>query len=216
MRIDHFRALAGYWAVPGDAATAQSGAWKVGPGLGFFLGLQERLGDDLALVAEDLGVITADVVELREAIGAPGMAVLQFGWDGNPTNPHLPHMHRENEFVYTGTHDNETMAGWYAGAPANQRANFRAFCGSDGSDPAWEAIRMALLSVARSAVVPMQDVLRLGNEGRMNTPGVAAGNWAWRCGPPGLFGQLAAEAAALRDMNYRYNRLRPGQKPEVE
>ena len=106
--------------MPGDAETALSGSWRVGPGLSFFDGLKARLGE-IPLVAEDLGVITADVVELREAIGAPGMAVLQFGWDGNPANPHLPHVHAENSYVYTGTHDNETTAGWYkarrAGAP---------------------------------------------------------------------------------------------------
>jgi 4-alpha-glucanotransferase len=189
VRIDHFRGLAGYWSVPGDAPTALSGSWKLGPGLAFFNGIKARLGA-VPLVAEDLGVITADVVELREAIGAPGMAVLQFGWDGNPKNPHLPHNHYENSFVYPGTHDNETMAGWFAGASATHRANFCAYLGTDGRDPAWDALRMCMMSTAGTVVVAMQDVLRLGNEARMNTPGVAAGNWAWRMGPAGVFSNL--------------------------
>ena len=121
VRIDHFRGLAGYWSVPAEAPTALAGCWKLGPGRAFFDGLEARLGH-LPLVAEDLGVITADVVELRTAIGAPGMAVLQFGWDGNPRNPHLPHNHYANSFVYPGTHDNETMVGWFAvSAPAAAR-----------------------------------------------------------------------------------------------
>ena len=209
VRIDHFRGLAGYWSVPGDAPTALSGCWKLGPGLSFFKGIKARLGD-VPLVAEDLGVITADVVALRTAIGAPGMAVLQFGWDGNPKNPHLPHNHEANAFVYPGTHDNETMAGWFAGASPVHRANFCAYLGTSGADHAWEALRMCMMSVARTVVVPMQDVLRLGNEARMNTPGVAAGNWAWRVGPPGVFGSLAAEAAGLRAMAAQYDRLAPG------
>lgn len=213
VRIDHFRGLAGYWAVPADAETAVSGSWRVGPGKAFFEGLQKHLGPDLPIVAEDLGVITRDVVELREAIGAPGMAVLQFGWDGNPTNPHLPHMHYENSYCYTGTHDNETFVGWFRGAPEAQKANFRDYLGGAGSDPAFEAARMAFMSCARTAVIPMQDVLRLDNSARMNTPGVAAGNWAWRMGP--VLGRLGAEAEQLRAMLYRYNRLRPKQKPEV-
>lgn len=116
VRIDHFRGLAGYWAVPADAETALSGRWRVGPGRAFFDALQRNLSPDgtrLPIVAEDLGVITADVVQLRQAIDAPGMAVLQFAWDGNGRNPHLPHNHAANSFVYTGTHDNETTAGWF-------------------------------------------------------------------------------------------------------
>ena len=209
IRIDHFRGLAGYWSVPGDAPTALSGCWKLGPGLSFFNGIKARLGV-IPLVAEDLGVITADVVALREAIGAPGMAVLQFGWDGNPKNPHLPHNHYPNSFVYPGTHDNETMAGWVAGASPVHRANFTAYLGSSGADPAWDAIRMCMLSSAWTVVVAMQDVLRLGNEARMNTPGVAAGNWAWRVGPAGCFAQLTDEATGLRKMAAQYDRLAPG------
>lgn len=120
VRIDHFRGLAGYWAVPADSETALSGKWRVGPGRAFFDALQRNLSPDgtrLPIVAEDLGVITADVVELRQAINAPGMAVLQFAWDGNGKNPHLPHNHGSNAFVYTGTHDNETTAGWFQVRP---------------------------------------------------------------------------------------------------
>lgn len=127
VRIDHFRGLAGYWAVPADAPTALAGSWKLGPGLSFFRGLEARLGQ-LPIVAEDLGVITADVVALREAIGAPGMAVLQFGWDGNPRNPHLPHNHAPNAFVYPGTHDNETMAGWFQARPPGGARARRVSC----------------------------------------------------------------------------------------
>ena len=120
VRIDHFRGLAGYWAVPADAETALCGKWRMGPGRAFFDALQRNLSPDgtrLPIVAEDLGVITADVVELRQAINAPGMAVLQFAWDGNGKNPHLPHNHGSNAFVYTGTHDNETTAGWFQVRP---------------------------------------------------------------------------------------------------
>lgn len=211
VRIDHFRGLAGYWSVPADAPTALSGCWKQGPGLGFFQGLEARLGH-IPLVAEDLGVITADVVALRDALGAPGMAVLQFGWDGNPSNPHLPHSYALNSFVYPGTHDNDTLVGWYAAAPPDQQARFDSYLGTDGSDPAWAAIRMCLLSCARTTVVALQDVLRLGNEGRMNTPGVAGGNWAWRVGPAGVFGshEMATAAAGLRAMVHQYDRLRAG------
>jgi len=215
VRIDHFRGLAGYWSVPASAPTALSGCWKLGPGLSFFQGIQKRLGP-LPLVAEDLGVITADVVALRTAIGAPGMAVLQFGWDGNPGNPHLPHNHYANSFVYPGTHDNETMAGWFTGTSPVDRANFVAYLGSDGSDPAWDAIRMCLMSVSGTVVVAMQDVLRLGNEARMNTPGVAAGNWAWRVGPAGVFSTLHKEARDLRSLAARYGRLPHGASALLE
>ncbi len=196
VRIDHFRGLAGYWSVPGDAPTALSGCWKLGPGLSFFNGIKARLGA-VPLVAEDLGVITADVVELREAIGAPGMAVLQFGWDGNPKNPHLPHNHYENSFVYPGTHDNETMAGWFENASATHRNNFCSYLGGEACDPAWDALRMCSMGVAGTVVVAMQDVLRLDNTGRMNTPGVAAGNWSWRMGPAGVFSQLVSALPVL-------------------
>ena len=216
VRIDHFRGLAGYWSVPGDAPTALAGCWKLGPGLSFFKGLEARLGP-LPLVAEDLGVITADVVELREAIGAPGMAVLQFGWDGNPRNPHLPHNHAPNAYVYPGTHDNETMAGWFAATSPIDRKNFRAYLGTDGSDPAGDAIRMCLMSVARTVVVSLQDVLRLGNVARMNVPGVAGGNWSWRVGTKGgVFAELKAEAAEMRALAGVYGRLPRVAAPETE
>lgn len=244
VRIDHFRGLAGYWSVEAGAATALGGRWKQGPGLEFFRGVERALGGGhpLPLVAEDLGVITADVVALRDALGAPGMAVLQFGWEGGPGNPHLPHSHAANAYVYPGTHDNDTTAGWYAAAGEGPRAAFRAYLGTDGGDPAWDAVTMCLLGPARTVVVPMQDVLRLGSAARMNTPGVAAGNWAWRAGPgdfanhglhsklrlprpppaadppAGLFASPAAMrvAADLRALVHRYNRLADGQPAVLE
>jgi 4-alpha-glucanotransferase len=129
---------------------------------------------------EDLGLITTDVVGLRQELGLPGMAVLQFAFDDDPTNAYLPHNLERNSVIYTGTHDNQTSIGWFAGQPEHIQAQVRAYLGRDGSDISWDLIRAALNSQALIAIVPMQDVLRLGDEARMNTPGRPDGNWAWR------------------------------------
>jgi len=179
-RIDHFRGFAGYWSVDAKEETAMVGKWLAGPGEDLFKALEGSLGST-KIMAEDLGVITPDVVELREAIGAPGMLVLQFGFDGNPRNPHLPHNHYENCFVYPGTHDNDTTNGWYEKIGEEERKFIETYLGYiDRKDMAWTFIKAAMSSVANTAMFTMQDVMSLDNSGRMNLPGTAEGNWSWR------------------------------------
>eukprot|EP00197_Chlamydomonas_leiostraca_P012772 CAMPEP_0202858882 /NCGR_PEP_ID=MMETSP1391-20130828/1227_1 /ASSEMBLY_ACC=CAM_ASM_000867 /TAXON_ID=1034604 /ORGANISM="Chlamydomonas leiostraca, Strain SAG 11-49" /LENGTH=549 /DNA_ID=CAMNT_0049537853 /DNA_START=179 /DNA_END=1828 /DNA_ORIENTATION=+ len=214
-RIDHFRGFAGYWAIDGKEETAMGGSWKKGPGIELFAAMKAKLGK-VPILAEDLGVITSDVVELREAIGAPGMVVLQFAWGGGPSNVHLPHMHYDNCFVYPGTHDNETAVGWFRGsANAQDKATIKAYLGSDGADIAWDFIRAGMFSAARTCIIMMQDIMRLDNSARMNTPGVAAGNWKWRIGEADIWGRLTREAADLRKLGDSSCRL-PPPKPAAE
>jgi 4-alpha-glucanotransferase len=186
-RIDHFRGFVSYWAVPARAKTARSGRWLRGPGFELFAAARREL-DKLPLVAEDLGKVTPAVFELRDRLRIPGMVVLQFGFTGGPSNPHRLENHRENSVVYTGTHDQDTAVGWWASLPARVR---RA-SGIDPADPAWALIETALSSRARLAIVPAQDVLSLGSEARLNTPGRAEANWSWRL----RRGQLTSELAA--------------------
>jgi len=206
VRIDHFRAFAAYWQVEAGAATAKNGRWMVGPGKDLFDKLMPTLGD-AKIVAEDLGVITADVVELREACGMPGMVVLQFAWGGDGRNPHLLHNHYENSFCYPGTHDNETSQGWYAAQTEDTKRRLEAYAGVAYGDGAWGMIKAGMSSVSKACVFTMQDVLALGNEARMNTPGVADGNWAWRIGEPGVFSTLDGEAHKLAALATVYDRV---------
>ena len=176
VRIDHFRAFAAYWSVPANAKTAISGTWMVGPGEDFFEGVISVVGD-APIVAEDLGVITEDVVNLREAIEAPGMVVLQFAWGDESRSPHLLHNHYENSFCYPGTHDNQTSQGWFDSQDDATKLRLASYAGiSDFEGASWGLIRLAMSSVSRTCVFTMQDVLCLGDEARMNTPGVADGN----------------------------------------
>ncbi|KAK9836949.1 hypothetical protein WJX81_002075 [Elliptochloris bilobata] len=208
-RIDHFRGFAGYWAVGAKEETAMNGVWKKGPAGDLFQALEQALGH-VPIIAEDLGVITPDVVALREAIGAPGMVVLQFAWGSDADNVHLPHNHYENSVCYPGTHDNETAVGWWRGSAGRQdRGALADYLGSDGSDVAWDLIRASFASVSRTAIVMMQDIMRLDNSARMNLPGQAGGNWAWRMGGPKVWERLAPEADALRAMAETYGRLAP-------
>jgi 4-alpha-glucanotransferase len=179
VRIDHFRGFAGYWKIPAHLPTAVGGRWVKGPGIELFDALRKELRT-LPLIAEDLGVITPDVERLRDDLALPGMRVLQFAFDGSPDNPHLPHHYARNAAVYTGTHDNETTAGWHAALSAKQRAAVRRYAPDASNNPAGALVRLAWSSVAQLAVAPLQDVLRLGNDARMNTPGTADGNWGWR------------------------------------
>jgi 4-alpha-glucanotransferase len=179
VRLDHFRGFAGYWKIPAHLPTAVRGRWVKGPGTELFDALRKGLGK-LPLIAEDLGVITPDVERLRDEFGLPGMRVLQFAFGGDPDNLHLPHQHVRNVAAYTGTHDNETTAGWYAGLDRKHRDLVHRYAPDARTDPVWALIRLAWSSVAKLAIAPMQDVLRLGNEARMNTPGTALGNWGWR------------------------------------
>lgn len=200
LRIDHFRALAAHWAVPAGAADARGGVWRRTPGRALLTTLQKEL-PELPLVAEDLGLITADVEALRRRFRLPGMRVLQFGFDGNPENPHLPHMHRHNSVVYTGTHDNDTTLGWFRTLDSQTRARVAAYLGSDSMPQA--LIRAACASVAQLAVVPLQDLLGLGAEARLNTPGTLQGNWSWKLQPDALNHELAQHYAGLNRLYAR-------------
>jgi 4-alpha-glucanotransferase len=179
VRIDHFRGFAAAWVVPADAETAELGQWERSPGGEVFAAIQESLGE-VPIIVEDLGVITPDVISLRETLGFPGMKVLQFAFENDPANMYLPHNYHPDAVVYTATHDNQTTVGWFLTRGEQERSAVQAYLGRDGSDVAWDLIRVALASVARTAIVPMQDVLRLGDEARMNIPGQAHDNWGWR------------------------------------
>jgi len=183
IRLDHFRAFCAAWHVPATAQTAEPGHWVPGPGAAFFEAVQAGLGH-LPFIAEDLGIITPDVVALRDKFELPGIRVLQFGFDGNPGNPHLPHNCGPNTVAYTGTHDNNTTRAWFESLPDNVRQAARSYVGRTDSPTAemtWEFVRSVWSSKAGLAIAPLQDLLNLGVEGRMNVPGIAAGNWGWRC-----------------------------------
>ena len=183
IRLDHFRGFAGAWHVPAKASTARSGQWIPGPGAAFFGAVQKELGA-LRFIAEDLGLITPDVHALRDQFHLPGTRVLQFAFDGHPDNPHLPDNYVVNAVVYTGTHDNPTTRGWYEDLPDDQRRELRRYLerrGTEGGEAASSLIRLAWSSVAALAIAPLQDVLNLGKEARMNVPGRAGANWRWRC-----------------------------------
>ena len=183
IRLDHFRAFAAAWYVPAEALTARAGQWVRGPGAEFFRGVEKELGA-LPFIAEDLGLITPDVTALREEFRLPGMRVLQFAFDGKAENPHLPGNYVPNTVVYTGTHDNATTRGWYeALSDTEQQTVWKSLGRSGGaaSEVAPALLRFAWESVAALAIAPLQDLLNLGNEARMNVPGRPGGNWRWRC-----------------------------------
>ncbi len=196
LRLDHFRALAAHWAVPGWAPDARSGEWRHTPGNDLLRMLQDEFGE-LPLVAEDLGVITEDVEALRRHFHLPGMRVLQFAFSGEGDNPHLPHMHERDSVVYTGTHDNDTSLGWFLSLERVPRRWVELFLRfTPGSMPD-ALIRQAMGSVARLAILPVQDLLGLGSEARLNTPGTSAGNWSWRMPPGALTPELGRRHALL-------------------
>jgi 4-alpha-glucanotransferase len=206
VRIDHFRGFEAYWEIPADQPTAMGGRWVAGPGERFFDAVLQRF-KALPFVAEDLGLITPPVYALRDKYGLPGMSILQFAFDGGSDNPYLPHNHRSNTVVYTGTHDNDTTLGWYAGLAPQAGERVAEYLGRPSEPMPWPLIRAALGSVAATAVLPLQDVLGLGAGHRMNTPGTTAGNWRWRFD----WGQVPPELAArLRRLNDLYGRLPPG------
>ncbi|PON85699.1 Glycoside hydrolase [Trema orientale] len=206
-RIDHFRGFAGFWAVPSEAKIAMVGRWKAGPGKSLFDAISRAVGN-INIIAEDLGVITEDVIELRKSIRAPGMAVLQFGFGSDATNPHLPHNHETNQVVYTGTHDNDTIRGWWNVLPEEEKSNVLKYISiTNEDDISWELIKAALSSVARTTIIPMQDILRLGSSSRMNIPATQFGNWGWRIPSSTSFDSLEDEASALRDILSTYGRL---------
>lgn len=202
IRLDHFRGFAGFWQVPGKAKTAENGRWVKAPGKAFLGAVKTALGD-LPLIAEDLGVITPDVEDLRDSFNLPGMKVVQFAWWSTPSDTFMPHNHVPNCVVYTGTHDNDTARGWYQRVSEEERSFYRRYQGRDGSDVAWDLIRTAWRSVGIMALAPMQDFLDLGNEARMNYPGNPSGNWSWRM-PDGALTEMLKNR--IKEFNYLYDR----------
>jgi 4-alpha-glucanotransferase len=218
VRLDHFRGFAACWEVPAAHETAEHGSWIEVPGHALFRAMADTLGGDLPIIAEDLGTITDDVHELRDAFGFPSMRVLQFAWSGDPHSPHLPHQYTRSVVAYTGTHDNDTVVGWFAhrsGESATEaerleRARCLRYLGTDGSDINWDFIRAIQMSVADVSIVPLQDVLGAGSAGRMNTPGRAEGNWSWRFRPEALTDEARDR---LRTNTQIYGRLPEGGPP---
>ena len=212
VRIDHFRGLAACWAVPAREKTARGGEWKKAPGEALLSALRQRLGTELPIVAEDLGFITEDVTALRSRFGLPGMRILQFGFDAeesgrglDPANPFLPHNYVPDCVAYTGTHDNDTLAGWLSQASAEERAFIESYLGYAPADPVRALVREAMKSAAGLVVFPMQDLLGLGTEARMNTPSTIGGNCRWRLKEsPETGDALGAELLALSTI---YGRL---------
>jgi 4-alpha-glucanotransferase len=198
-RLDHFRGFVSYWAVPEGNRTAKRGRWRRGPGAELFRTVERELGRP-ALVAEDLGVITPRVEELREELGIPGMVVMQFGFEGPRTNVHRLENHPRRAVVYAGTHDCDTAVGWWRTLSRKQRAS----TGLPGKEPHWELTEAALSSRAELAIVQAQDLLGLGSESRMNMPGTSKGNWLWRLRPGEL---TAAHAARLHALTLKHRRL---------
>jgi 4-alpha-glucanotransferase len=197
VRLDHFRGFSQFWEIPAAEPTAINGRWVDGPKDDLFLKLREALGG-LPFFAEDLGYITPDVHALRERLKIPGMAVLQFGFGDVGAHAYLPHTFTTEKVVYTGTHDNDTLLGWWqTGATDHERQQVEAYLGSCEDGMNWAMIRAAASSVANLAIVPLQDVLGLGSDGRMNVPSREEGNWRWRFGPEALRPELAKKLATL-------------------
>lgn len=211
LRLDHFRGFEAYWRVPADEDTAMNGKWVKGPDAKLFKAIRDALGD-VPIIAEDLGVITDKVRALRDKFDFPGMKVLQFAFGDDPENLDLPHMFdTPNCVVYTGTHDNNTTKGWYEDtSTAAERDKVRRYLGVDGYDISWDMIRLALMSIAEMAIIPMQDLLSLGTHARMNFPSKSEGNWAWRVLPHELADHVSNR---LKDLTYLYSRNLP---PELK
>ncbi len=204
VRLDHFRGFAGYWAVPAHEETAMHGEWRRAPGTALFQALRDQLGE-LPLIAEDLGVITPDVVKLRDTFEFPGMRILQFAFTSRASkSAFLPHNYIENTVAYSGSHDNDTSRGWYDSASPEEQHRARRYLHSDGDNIVWTMLRTLYASVANTIVIPLQDALDLGAEARMNKPGQLGGNWAWRVLPEQLSTSLAH---SLYDLAATYGRL---------
>jgi 4-alpha-glucanotransferase len=215
IRIDHFRGFEAYWEVPAGSATAATGRWTPGPGRAFFHAVRREMGT-VPLIAEDLGVITPDVEALRDEFDMPGMRIIQFGFDANPSmEKYLPHRFINNCIAYTGTHDNDTTYGWYqtkevtTTQPREEveaaRAFARKYAHSDGREIHWDLIRILFASVADTAIVPMQDILGLDSRARMNFPGKAQGNWAWRYRAEQLDRRVKDRLAEMTALYGRWN-----------
>ncbi len=225
IRLDHFRGFEKYWAVQAGEKTAINGQWKEGPGASLFLALQKALGDELPIIAEDLGVITDEVDALRDRFNFPGMRILQFAFGTDEqADDFKPFNYPQNCVVYTGTHDNDTTLGWFTSTDAGEstrsmdevneeREYILKYLGSDGREINWDLIRLALASVARTAVIPMQDILSVGAEGRMNVPARESGNWGWRFSTDDITEKITERLAELTKV---YGRSRTNSKIEKE
>ncbi len=206
VRLDHFRGFAGYFEIQAGQPTAEHGRWVTGPGKDFFQVVAQELSNKnsevLPIIAEDLGVITPDVAALRDDFNLPGMKILQFGFV-NPKDPFLPHNYSSNCVAYTGTHDNDTACGWFDSAPEKERSFALRYLGRDGSDFAWDLIRAIWSSVAVYSITPMQDLLSLGTEARMNYPSRLGGNWEWRMKEEDMNEPLAKRLGELNELYLR-------------
>jgi 4-alpha-glucanotransferase len=211
VRLDHFRGFEAYWEIPTGAPTAEHGHWVKSPGADFFKALRKELGE-LPIIAEDLGFITAEVEELRDQFNLPGMKILQFAFASDASNPYLPHNYRRNVFVYTGTHDNDTTVGWYTSLSDEKKSEVRRYVGPSEESINWTLIRTAYRSVADTVVIPLQDVMGLGTEARMNTPAEASGNWSWRFKMEAFTDK---QVAKLRELALIYGRTEPDEKKEM-
>jgi 4-alpha-glucanotransferase len=204
VRIDHFRGFVACWEIPAGDATAENGRWVDTPGNELFATLKTELGD-LPIIAENLGVITPEVERLRAEFAFPGMRVLQFAFGGDATNVHLPHNHARDSVVYTGTHDNDTTIGWFENLPDQEREYCLNYLSSNGREINWDLIRAVMASVAEVAIIPLQDVLGLGNEARMNLPASTSGNWSWRMAPDAINDEIARR---LNELGRLFGRIK--------
>jgi len=202
VRIDHFRGFAAYWEVPADAPNAIAGKWQPGPGEDLF-GAFVQAFPYLPIIAEDLGLITQDVLDLRDKFNLPGMRILQFAFEDGEGNHFLPHHYIENTVAYTGTHDNDTTRGWWSTAPESLKTYALEYLSSDGHEIHLDMMRALSKSVAKLVIYPMQDVLGLSSEHRMNYPGKPTGNWEWRFSWDQL---MPDNTLVLVEMTTEYNR----------
>ena len=206
LRLDHFRGFESCWSVSAKESTARNGCWKKSPGLELFRAIHSKF-PNAQIIAENLGVITDAVESLHSATGFPGMAVLQFAFDEDSSNAYLPHNHTVNSVVYTGTHDNNTTVGWFSSLHESTKNQVRNYLKVSGETIAADLVRCALRSVGRLAIVPLQDIMSLGSEARLNTPGAASGNWQWRITSSQLEALQQESAQYLQELNMLSGRI---------
>jgi 4-alpha-glucanotransferase len=214
IRLDHFRGFCGYWEVKAGLPTAEKGRWVRGPGKTLFEALKKKMGD-LPIIAEDLGVISTDVNEIRSHFNFPGMRILQFAFNSDANNSFLPHTYPVRCAAYTGTHDNATSKGWYQNLAPEEARFCRHYLNSDGKHIIWDMIRSIWSSVAEIAIVPLQDFLELGNNARMNYPSTLENNWIWRMQPTSLNEKMAIKIKELNTLYGRDKEMRISKKPEM-
>lgn len=202
IRVDHFRGFDAYWEVSASKKTAIKGQWVKAPGIELFTTIKTQLGE-LPIIAEDLGVVTPEVEQLRDMFNFPGMKILQFAFDSDETNSFLPHNYSQNCVTYTGTHDNDTTIGWFNSAPEVEKHRLREYTRSNGSNVQWELIRLGMLSVADQAIFPLQDFMNLDTSHRMNIPGTVGNNWMWRYTPEMLHNVDKQQIKKLIEMGNR-------------